>query len=139
MVAPCTNYPNTSNYYNCYLPSGTYGVMSTNNNAYAPAFATGTGWDFATGIGTVNVYNLVTNWASTGGGNAGLTVSVTGSGTVTSNPAGISCPSTCSHIFTGGSQVTLTATPASGWTLSGWGGACSGSGGCTVTMNAANR
>ena len=32
-------------------------------------FATGLGWDFATGIGTVNVYNLITNWASPGGGN----------------------------------------------------------------------
>jgi hypothetical protein len=137
MVAPCTINPNTSQSYSCYLPAGTYGVMSTNPNAYAPAFATNTGWDFATGIGTVNVYNLITNWASTGGGNAGLTVSVTGSGTVASNPAGISCPSTCSHIFTGGSQVTLTPTAAGGWAFSSWGGACSGSGGCTVTMNAA--
>ena len=137
MVAPCTNYPNTSNYFSCYRPSGTYGVMSTNPSAYAPAFATNVGWDFATGIGTVNVYNLITNWASTGGGNASLTVSVTGSGTVTSNPAGVSCPSTCSHIFTGGSQVTLTPTPAGGWAFSSWSGACSGSGGCTVAMNAA--
>ena len=137
MVAPCTKYPGTTNYYSCYLPSGTYGVMTTNPSAYAPAFATNTGWDFATGIGTVNVYNLITNWTSTGGGNASLTVSVTGSGTVTSNPTGISCPSTCSHTFTGGSQVTLTPTPASGWAFSSWGGACSGSGGCTVAMNAA--
>ena len=137
MVAPCTSNPSTGNYYSCYRPSGTYGVMSTNPGAYAPAFATNVGWDFATGIGTVNVYNLITNWASTGGGNASLTVSVTGSGTVTSNPAGISCPSTCSHIFTGGSQVTLTPTPASGWAFGSWGGACSGSGGCTVAMNAA--
>ncbi len=136
MVAPCTNNPN-SNYYNCYRPSGTYGVMSTNNNAYAPAFAAGTGWDFATGIGTVNVYNLITNWASADGGNANLTVSVTGSGTVSSNPAGISCPSTCGHAFAGGSQVTLTPTPANGWAFASWGGACSGSGGCTVAMNAA--
>ena len=137
MVAPCTNYPATSNYFNCYRPSGTYGVMSTNNNAYAPAFAAGTGWDFATGIGTVNVYNLVTNWASPGGGNTSLTVSVTGSGTVASNPSGINCPSTCSVTFTGGAQVTLTATPAAGWVLSSWGGACSGSAGCTVPMNSA--
>jgi hypothetical protein len=137
MVAPCTNYPNTSNYFSCYRPSGTYGVMSTNNGAYAPAFATGTGWDFATGIGTVNVYNLITSWASPGGGNASLTVSVSGSGTVASNPSGISCPSTCSHVFTGGSPVTLTPTPANGWVFSSWGGACSGSGGCSVPMNAA--
>jgi Pro-kumamolisin, activation domain/Divergent InlB B-repeat domain len=137
MVAPCTNYPNTPNYFSCYRPSGTYGVMSTNNGAYAPAFAAGLGWDFATGIGTVNVYNLITNWASPGGGNASLTVSVSGSGTVASNPSGISCPSTCSHVFTGGSPVTLTPTPANGWTFSSWGGACSGSGGCSVPMNAA--
>jgi hypothetical protein len=46
----------------CYRPSGTYGVLSTNVNAYMPAYATATGWDFATGIGTVNAYNPVTNW-----------------------------------------------------------------------------
>jgi len=66
-----------------------------------------------------------------------LTVSVTGSGTVASSPSGINCPSTCAAGFAAGTPVTLTATPASGWTFSGWGGACSGSGGCTVTMNAA--
>ena len=137
MVVPCTNYPSTANYYNCYRPSGTYGVMSFSNGADLPTFGTGTGWDFATGIGTVNVYNLVTNWASSGGGNASLTVGVTGSGTVASNPAGISCPSTCSYVFTGGSQVTLTPTPTSGWTFSSWGGACTGTGTCTVAMNAA--
>jgi subtilase family serine protease len=137
MNVPCTSNPSTSNYYNCYLPSGTYGVMSSNNNAYAPTFGTGTGWDFATGLGTVNVYNLLVNWAPSGNGNASLTVSVTGSGTVASNPSGISCPSTCSQFFTGGSQVTLTPTPASGWVFSSWGGACSGSGACTAQMNAA--
>ena len=131
MVVDCT-----SGTPNCYAPGGTYGVLSTSTSSYAPAFKTNTGWDFATGIGTVNVYNLVTNWVSTGGGNTNLTVSVTGSGTVSSNPAGISCPSTCSHAFAGGSQVTLTPTPASGWAFSSWGGACSGSGGCTVTIAA---
>jgi hypothetical protein len=137
MDVPCTSNPSTANYYNCYLPSGTYGVMSSNNNAYAPTFGTGTGWDFATGLGTVNVYNLILNWAPSGNGNDNLTVSVTGSGTVASSPSGISCPSTCSHAFTGGSQVTLTASPAAGWAFSSWSGACSGSGGCTVQMNAA--
>jgi Divergent InlB B-repeat domain len=66
-----------------------------------------------------------------------LTVSVTGSGTVTSSPPGISCPSTCSASFASGTQVTLTATPASGWKFNGWSGACGGTGTCSVTMNSA--
>jgi len=37
-------------------------VLSTSNSAYRPAYSATTGWDFATGIGTVNVYNLVMNW-----------------------------------------------------------------------------
>ncbi|HJU36832.1 MAG TPA: PASTA domain-containing protein [Gaiellaceae bacterium] len=68
-----------------------------------------------------------------------LSVSKTGSGsgTVTSSPAGISCGSTCSHDFTSGTSVTLTATPATGSSFSGWSGACTGTGTCTVTMNQA--
>jgi subtilase family serine protease len=45
----------------CYAPSGTNGVLSTSSSAYDMAFGTQTGWDFATGIGTVNAANLVTN------------------------------------------------------------------------------
>ena len=48
---------------NCYTPDGAIGVLSTSNNSYAPAFKATTGWDFSTGIGTINVSNLVTNWA----------------------------------------------------------------------------
>jgi subtilase family serine protease len=47
---------------NCYQPGGYNGVLSTSNSAYKPAYATGTGWDFATGIGTVNANNLVNSW-----------------------------------------------------------------------------
>jgi subtilase family serine protease len=50
--------------HNCYLPSGTYGVLSTSDSSYLPAYGTTTGWDFATGIGTVNAANLVNNWPS---------------------------------------------------------------------------
>ncbi len=53
---------NCTGTHNCYKPSGTYGVLSTSTTAYAPAYKTGTGWDFATGIGTVNAANLVNNW-----------------------------------------------------------------------------
>jgi hypothetical protein len=47
---------------NCYTPSGTVGVLSTDTDSYKIAFGTTAGWDFATGIGTVNAYNLVNNW-----------------------------------------------------------------------------
>ena len=43
-----------------------------------------------------------------------------GSGTVTSEPAGIACGSTCSHAFANGTNVILTATPGAGSTLLGW-------------------
>ena len=44
---------------NCYVPSGTYGVLSISNSAFQPAYLAAPGWDFATGIGTLNAYNLV--------------------------------------------------------------------------------
>ena len=47
---------------NCYRPSGTFGVLSTSNASDQPAYPTSTGWDFATGIGSVNAFNLVMNW-----------------------------------------------------------------------------
>lgn len=59
-----------------------------------------------------------------------------GSGTVVSSPSGISCGSDCTEDFNQGTQVTLSATAASGSIFNGWsGGGCSGTGTCTVTMN----
>ncbi|HTV84277.1 MAG TPA: S53 family peptidase [Dyella sp.] len=46
----------------CYRPGYTYGVLSTSTGAYDPSYKAATGWDFATGIGTVNAANLVYNW-----------------------------------------------------------------------------
>jgi subtilase family serine protease len=51
--------------FNCYFPKsnpGVNGVLSLSNTSYQPAYAADAGWDFATGIGTVNAYNLVANW-----------------------------------------------------------------------------
>ena len=66
-----------------------------------------------------------------------LTVSLAGSGTgaVSDGTGAIACPSTCSHSYNWGSRVTLAAAPASGSTFTGWGGACSGTGVCQVTIS----
>jgi hypothetical protein len=47
---------------NCYLAGASVGVLSTSNTAFAPAYGATVGWDFATGIGTLNAANLVNNW-----------------------------------------------------------------------------
>ena len=92
--------------------------------------------------GTVSV--LINNTA-TAPSTFTLTVSKagTGSGTVTStsspdSPTQINCGPTCSVSYASGTVVTLTATPATGSTFTGWSGCDAVSGtACTVTMSAA--
>jgi hypothetical protein len=67
----------------------------------------------------------------------GVTKSGSGSGTVTSTPAGIACGSACSASFPAGTGVSLAATAGAGSQFTGWGGACSGTGACSVTLDAA--
>jgi uncharacterized repeat protein (TIGR02543 family) len=67
-----------------------------------------------------------------------LSVAKSGSGTVISSPGGINCGSACSANYASGTSVTLTASPASGYSFAGWSGGCSGtSTSCTVSMTAA--
>jgi DNA-binding beta-propeller fold protein YncE len=68
-----------------------------------------------------------------------LTVTESGEGTVTSQPAGISCPGACSEHFNQGRLVTLSATPAPGSELGHWSGCESEPSPtqCKVTMGAA--
>ncbi len=61
----------------------------------------------------------------------------TGSGTVTSSPAGINCGADCSENYTDGTSVTLSQSAAAGSTFAGWSGACSGTGSCVVSMTQA--
>jgi len=64
-----------------------------------------------------------------------LTVTSTGSGTVTSSPKGINCGRQCSKSFTVGTSVTLTVKPAKKHAFAGWTGACTGtSPTCIVPM-----
>ena len=66
--------------------------------------------------------------------NVTLTATVLGSGTVTGS--GVSCPGTCTQSYAPGTAITLTAAPATGYTFLGWGGACSGTAACHVTITA---
>jgi Ca2+-binding RTX toxin-like protein len=77
------------------------------------------------------------SWAPAVSYTLNVTVGGPGSGLgsmVTSSPAGIACNLSCSAMFADGTPVTLTPQPSQGWAFSGWGGACSGTGPCTVTM-----
>lgn len=60
----------------------------------------------------------------------------TGSGRVTSSPAGIDCGTTCVGTFSAGGQLTLTAQPGPTSNFAGWFGACNGVAPCAIDMNA---
>lgn len=64
-----------------------------------------------------------------------LVVTVTGAGSGGVTASGISCPGTCQHNYPVGTVVPVTATPAPGSVFAGWGGACTGTDPCNVTMS----
>jgi uncharacterized protein (DUF2141 family) len=112
-------------------------------SATASAGSTFTGWSGAcSGTGncavTMDSNKTVTamfNSQSTVQYTLAVTKPGTGSGTVTSSPAGIDCGSDCSEPYNQGTAVTLSASPAPGSTFAGWSGSCSGTGNCTVSMD----
>ncbi len=79
MNVPCVQYaPNGTpvGSYDCYYDGATYttesgtyaplGVLSTSTRSYQPAYTAAPGYDYASGLGSVNVDNLVSRWP--GGG-----------------------------------------------------------------------
>ena len=114
--------------------------------ATAAAGSTFAGWTGAGCSGTagcsvtLTAATTVTAMFNKSTTNFTLTVTEAGSGTgtVTSAPAGIACQPMCSASFASGQVVALTATAAEGSTFGGWsGGGCNGTGGCSVTVTAA--
>jgi hypothetical protein len=66
-----------------------------------------------------------------------LTILKTGSGTITSSPVGLNCGPTCSYSFNYNTVVTLITAATPGSSFSSWGGDCTGTGTCKVTMSSA--
>jgi hypothetical protein len=99
-----------------------------------------TGWSGAcTGIGTCQVTMSVDRSVTANFTRNTYMLDVsktgTGSGIVTSDPAGINCGLICSETYDYHTLVTLSASPGTDSTFSGWSGACTGTGTCQVTMN----
>jgi glucose/arabinose dehydrogenase len=65
-----------------------------------------------------------------------LTVNIVGSGTGKVTGPGINCPGDCTRTYNNGTPVTLNAAGTGRSTFVGWGGACSGTGSCELTMDA---
>ncbi|MGA9566142.1 MAG: protease pro-enzyme activation domain-containing protein [Candidatus Korobacteraceae bacterium] len=65
-----------------------------------------------------------------------LSVSTSGSGTVTSSDGFINCGPNCTHNYLSGTTVTLTATPGQNWVFTSWSGCDTTSANvCSVTMS----
>jgi hypothetical protein len=70
---------------------------------------------------------------------ATLTVHLGGEGTVLSSPGGINCGTDCAEDYEVGTAVTLAAHPSPGQVFVGWGGACSGTAPCQLTMDSSKE
>ncbi len=135
--------------------SGTCSALYTSNSivvltATPASRTTFSGWNACAGTGTCSVIMngsraVSATFVPTGGG-VPLNVSLigTGNGTITDNFGQINCVNTagvqtgtCSASYAAGTVVALNAAPVSPSTFGGWGNACSGTGGCTVTMTSA--
>ncbi len=90
-------------------------------------------YTFAYVAGTLTVFTPSTY-------NLSVAMNGTGGGSVNSTPAGIACSSGssigCTAPFNSGTPVTLLATADSKSEFGGWGGVCTGTGSCDVTINA---
>lgn len=98
------------------------------------------GWSGAcsgTGTCTVTMSQARTVTATFTAQTFPLNVTIAGNGSGSVTGPGITCPSDCSENLANGAQATLSVTPSTGSAFTGWSGACTGTGSCTVTMTQA--
>ena len=103
-----------------------------------------TGWSGACGGTTATCFvpmsknkTVTATFLAVPSGKYYLGVKKAGMGTVTSvSPAGtINCGTDCSEFYNAATVVRLHATPALGYTFTGWSGACGGTADCFVNMS----
>ena len=116
---------------NCYYGSASYGMLSLNNNSsLSVAYPATAGYDAATGIGSLNVANLITNWNKAFTSTTGMTASPTSlaanqSTTLTATVSGgVPTGSTTTPTLSGKVNFTAGVTALGYCTISG-GGGCS--------------
>jgi uncharacterized repeat protein (TIGR01451 family) len=84
---------------------------------------------------TNNTSTIMTTVNQSSGPVLMVTLAGNGTGSVTSSPAGINCPETCSASFPSGTVVMLSEMAGNNSSFGGWSMDCSGTGACSVTMN----
>jgi uncharacterized repeat protein (TIGR02543 family) len=86
---------------------------------------------------TINSNQTATaNFVQIPSGQQLLTVSVSGAGSVSTNPPGLSCSTTCSYPFSTNIAVSLIPSANTSQTFMGWtGGGCSGRSSCLINMD----
>jgi|SRR5579871_575637 len=131
----------------CVNETGTCSASYASGTSVTLTATPASGWTFSgwtgvcTGANPCNI-TMTSNWAPTATFASSvqtytLTANEVGQGTVTSSDGAINCVNgsgSCSASYASGASVTLTATPAAGWTFSGWSGICNGANPCNVTM-----
>ena len=122
-----------------FTPSAGYQVASVtvdgvalSGEALSAAITNGYTFSTVSGNHTIAVAYSILNYV--------LTTTQVGSGGITSSPAGITltAPGSTTATYNYNTVVTLTETPATGWSFTGWTGACTGAAAtCDVTMTQA--
>jgi mono/diheme cytochrome c family protein len=126
----------------CAAPYGEGSLVTLTASPAAGSAFTGWSGGVCTGIAPCNVTmsqaRSVTATFTLGSHPFTVSKAGTGTGSVSSSPAGIDCGATCLGNFNTGVGVTLTASPVAGSTFAGWSGSgCTGTGTCQLTADAA--
>ncbi len=130
---------------NCYTNMGSVGILSTSTLAALPAYPAGQGYDLATGLGSLNLTNLVNNWQTAASGGTSFTPTIAVTATLGAYPYG--SPSAIAYTATAsgsGSFPTGSVTFSGSPTIATIGtdvlvqsGGCSSGGTCTESATQA--